>query len=72
MDTVDPYDASGTSLTYKLILKNNFPSTQGHCSISSVTSTRHERNAFVDYFNKNGKKTQKNNWRSSISCESGR
>ena len=60
-----------TYLTDKLVLKK-IPSTQNQWSISSATYSRHERNAFVDYFDKNGKETQKNNWRSSVSCESGR
>ena len=53
-------------------LYKKIPSIQDQWIISSVTYTRHERNAFVDYFNKNGKETQKNNGRSSVSCESGR
>ena len=75
MDRVDPYDASDTSLTEHIgftYKKRISSSTQDHCSISSDPSTRLERNAFVDYFDKNGEETQKNNWRSSVSSESGR
>ena len=65
-----PYDASDTSLTETLknVCTKNVPSNQGHWVISSCTSIRHERNAFVDYFDKNSKETQKKNWRSTVSC----
>ena len=49
-----------------------FPSTQNHCGISSVTFIRHGRNTFVDPFNKDSKEDQKNDWRSAVSCESGK
>ena len=71
MDTLDPYDASDISFAENRGLKM-FPSTQDHCGISSASSIRHGRNAFVDYFDEDCKETQKNNWRSSVSCESGR
>ena len=67
-----PYDVSDPSLTEKKTSTKSVSSIQGHRGISSDTSIRHERDAFVDYFDKNGKEAEKNNWRSSVSCKSGR